>query len=249
MKATVNRVTGYEDAIIAMYLSKRTWTPDLDDHIRYICREVLRYDGSYMFNTAAPNTQHYIECVKEFEDWMGKLLKWGKKHTTLLRFINIQIMTEGMHRGGQDDIDAHARRFENRVIRSSTRLATFDSGEKSDFYKDKILTDGEACKILGLELPEEFEYEGENWIKSPNGYIKAKYEGNKDVMRGLYMLSIPSNFETQINLCEWAHVFHLRNINSGANPEVKEWAESIMSQLHETYYYDFTRDYILEIEN
>ena len=34
MNVTVNSITGFEDAFVAMYMSKRTWTPELDKEIR-----------------------------------------------------------------------------------------------------------------------------------------------------------------------------------------------------------------------
>ena len=77
------------------------------------------------------------------------LLRMGRRHITVLRFIDISIMTEGIHRGGQDDIDSHVKRFENKVIRSSTRLAEFNN-EKSDYYEGKIMTTDEALKILKI---------------------------------------------------------------------------------------------------
>ena len=118
----------------------------------------------------------------------------------------------------------------------------------SDFYKDKVLTDGQACKSLGYELPNEIEYEGKTYVKSTNGYVLKEYENNKDVKRGLYMLGIPSNFISKINLCEWGHVFKERCADGGANPEVKEWAEQVMKQITE-FHKDITRDYVLSIQN
>ena len=240
MKVTVNSITGFEDAFVSMYISKRTWTPEMDKKIREVCSNVL--DNRGFVKSCTP------ENLAKFNTWLIMLLRMGKKHITVLRFIDIAIMTEGLHRAGQDDVDAHARRFDNRIIRNSTRLATFSDDEMSDFYKDKVITTNKALNILGIEIPESFEYEGEKYVKSPNGYVKEKYENNKDVKRGLYMLSIPSNFVSKINLCEWGHVFQQRNQDGGANPEVKEWAEEVMSQitkLHE----QITRDYVLSIEN
>ena len=62
------------------------------------------------------------------------------------------------------------------------------------------------------------------------------------------MLSIPSNFVSKINLCEWGHVFKERNENGGANPEVKQWAEEVMKQIT-NYHNQITREYVLTIEN
>ena len=241
MFAKVVSITGFYEAFVSMFMSKRTWTPELDEKIRVICDNVVTKDGK--INYYAPS-----DHKEQFSKWLNMLLKMGKRHITVLRFIDITIMTEGIHRAGQDDIDAHAMRFNNRIIRSSTRLATFADGEVSDFYKDKVLTDGQVCKSLGYELPNEIEHEGKVYIKSTNGYILKEYENNKDVKRGLYMLGIPSNFISKINLCEWGHVFRERCADGGANPEVKEWAEQVMKQITE-YHKEITRDYVLSIQN
>ena len=241
MKTIVNSIVGFDDAFVAMYMSKRSWTQKLDAEIREVCDSVLDKRGRIIHNCV-------IENLNKFNSWLSMLLKMGRKHITVLRYIEISIMTEGIHRGGQDDIDAHVKRFENKIIRSSTRLAEYSDGEISDWYKDKIIPTDQALKILGINIPESFEYMGETYIKSTNGYIKEEYKNNKDVKRGLYMLSIPSNFISKINLTEFGHVFKERNEDGGANPEVKEWAESVMRQITE-FHAQITRDYVLTIEN
>lgn len=241
MKVTVNSITGFEDTFAAMYISKRTWTPELDKEIRDTCNQVLDARGNIKDNADA-------KLVEKFNKWLGMALKMGRKHITILRFINISLMTEGMHRGGQDDIDAHAKRFDNRIIRSSTRLATFDQDEFSSFYSDKVMTLNAALKFLGINIPKTFEKDGVTYVSTPNGYVKQEYENNKDVRRGLYMLGIPSNFVSQINLTEWAHVFKERNQNGGANPEVKQWAEMVTEQIT-LMHHQITRDVVLSIEN
>ena len=242
MNITVNSISGFEDAFVAMYISKRSWTPELDKEIRDVCDDILDRHGFIKLSCD-------VESLEKFNNWLEMLLRMGRKHITVLRYIDISIMTEGLHRAGQDDVDAHARRFDNRIIRSSTRLAEFSDDEMSDYYKDKVLTDSKVIKaVLGIDMPEEIEYEGYKYVKSPNGYVKEEYKNNKDVKRGLYMLSIPSNFVSKINLCEWGHVFKERNQNGGANPEVKEWAEEVMKQIN-SYHEQITRDYVLTIEN
>ena len=241
MNVKVNSITGFADAFVAMYISKRTWTPELDKEIRDVCNKVLDENGNFRSYCS----MNYYE---KFKKWLTILLAMGKKHITVLRFIDISIMTEGIHRAGQDDIDSHARRFDNRIIRSSTRLADFSDDEMSDFYKNKVITINKALNILGIEMPKSFEYEGDIYIQSPNGYIKKEYANNRDVKRGLYMLSIPSNFISKINLCEWGHVFKQRNQDGGANPEVKQWAEEVMKQITNMHS-EITRDFVLAIDN
>ena len=237
----VNSIAGFEDAFVAMYISKRSWTQELDAEIRDVCDSVLDKRGRVI-----PSCD--IEKLEKFKKWLSMLLRMGRKHITVLRYIEISIMTEGIHRAGQDDIDAHVKRFENKIIRSSTRLAEYGDGEISDWYKDKIISTDKALSILGINIPENINYNGETYIKTTNGYIKEEYKNNKDVKRGLYMLSIPSNFVSKINLCEWGHVFKERNQDGGANPEVKEWAESVMDQITD-FHNQITRDYVLTIEN
>lgn len=241
MKTIVNSIVGFDDAFVAMYISKRSWTQELDAEIRDVCDSVLDKRGRIIRNCD-------VEKLNKFNKWLSMLLRMGRKHITVLRYIEISIMTEGIHRGGQDDIDAHVKRFENKIIRSSTRLAEYSDGEISDWYKDKIIPTDQALKILGINIPESFEYMGETYIKSTNGYIKEEYKNNKDVKRGLYMLSIPSNFISKINLTEFGHVFKERNEDGGANPEVKEWAELVVRQITE-FHNQITRDYVLTIEN
>ena len=241
MNVTVNSITGFEDAFVAMYMSKRTWTPELDKDIRSTCDAVLDRNGRIVKGCDT-------EYLEKFNKWLEMLLRMGRKHITLLRYIDISIMTEGIHRAGQDDIDAHARRFDNRIIRSSTRLAEFSDGEMSDYYRGKIIPTDEALKILNIDIPETLEFMGRTYYKSPNGYVKEGFQSNKDVKRGLYMLSIPSNFVSKINLCEWGHVFGERNENGSANPEVKQWAEEVMKQITDMHS-QITRDYVLSIEN
>lgn len=241
MQVKVKSITGLDEAFTSMFISKRTWTPELGEEIARVCDSVLDRHGALK---QFPNYSNF----EQFNKWMNMLLKMGRKHITVLRFIDIAIMTEGLHRAGQDDVDAHAIRFNNRIIRSSTRLATFRDNEMSDWYKDKIITTDKAAKEIGIELPNKITLNGEVYIKSPNGYVKEEFENNKDVKRGLYMLSIPSNFVSKINLCEWGHVFKERNDNGGANPEVKEWAEMVMGEITK-FHKQITRDYVLSIEN
>lgn len=242
MNIKVNSITGFEDAFVAMYISKRTWTPELDKEIRDVCNDVLDNNGNVKTWTCDKSN------LEKFNKWLTMLLKMGRKHITVLRYIDISIMTESLHRAGQDDVDAHARRFDNRIIRSSTRLAEYSDDEMSDYYRGKIITTDKALEILNIDIPKTLEFMGRTYYKSPNGYVKEGFENNKDVKRGLYMLSIPSNFISKINLCEWGHVFKERNKDGGANPEVKEWAEEVMKQItmiHE----QINRDYVLTIDN
>jgi len=242
MKTYLNQISGIDDGIVSMYMSKRSWTREKEMHIRETCRKVLCCDGRLK--------EYDSSLAKEFEefsDWLSKLVKWGQRHITMLRFIDMSITVEGLHRAGQDDWDAHAKRFNNRIIRSSTRLADF-SYELSSWYEDKIIPTDLALKELDIQLPEVFQHQGVNYIKSVNGYIREGYENNADVKRGLYMLSIPSNFIFKVDLTEWAHVYKERNIHGAANPEVKQCCESIADQI-EAFHAQFNRELFMNILN
>ena len=242
MNVYLNGITGIDDAIVSMFMSKRTWTRELEDDIRNTCKKVLDKNGF-------PNENQNAECLEKFNNWINSLTKWGIKHITLLRYIDLSITVEGLHRAGQDDWDAHAMRYNNRIIRSSTRLAKFGY-EMSDYYKDKIIPTDKALKLLQLDvlLPDGFEHNGKKYVKCINGYIAEEYKDNKDVLRGLYMLSIPSNFIFKVNMTEWAHVYKERNKNGGANPEVKELCEAIADTI-ENKFKNFNREFFNNIKN
>lgn len=245
MKVYVNRITGIDDAIVSMFMSKRTWTRELENQIRSTCFAVLDdYDGKLCTDQYTLSSENF----KNFKDWMDKLTKWGQHHITMLRFIDLSITVEGLHRAGQDDWDAHAMRYNNRIIRTSTRMSQFAQNEMSTFYQGKIMPTDMALKLLSIDAPDKFIHEGKTYIKTVNGYVDEEYADNQDVKRGLYMLSIPSNFIFKVNLTEWAHVYKERNNSGRANPEVKECCESIADALGEMMPW-FDRDLFLAINN
>lgn len=245
MKVYLNKITGIDDAIVSMYMSKRTWTRELEETIRgaaYVCTDK---NGALI---KPPESEWHQKLNDFFIKELNKVTKWGKRHMTMLRYIDISVTVEGMHRAGQDDVDSHAKRFDNRIIRSSTRLAKFTTDEMSDYYRGKIVPTDVALAALGIETPEKLEYEGKTYVKSVNGYVLEGMENNKDVLRGLYMLSIPSNFIFKCQLTEWAHVYKERNKSGTANPEVKEFCEAVCDQL-EAMVPQFNRELLDGIPN
>lgn len=257
MNIYLNSIDGIPDAFAALLMSKRNWDIETDKLIRETCRVCLDYKGrlkdrNMVFNSIETDYgSNMVNAMFEtFDGYMNKLVKWGERHITLLKFIDLSITVEGLHRAGQDDWDAHAKRFDNRIIRNSTRIkgVNFDY-EMSDYYKGKIIpTDIAANMVLGIELPKEIEYEGNVYVKAVNGYILKGFENNNDVKRGLYMLSIPSNFIFRVNLAEWAHIYKERNENGGANPEVKQCCETIADKLNKAHP-QFTRELWMKVKN
>lgn len=248
MDVFLNRVDGIDDAILSMFFSKRTVDRELEMKIRneVNANSKLTYwcDGPIPFPLGG-----LVDVSYELQDWLDKLFKWGEHHYTMLRFIDLSFTVYNLHRAGQDDLDAHAMRMNNRIIRSSTRLGRFDRGEMSDWYKGKIVPTDVALALLGIDVPEELEVDGKVYVRSTNGYILKEMAENNDVRRGLYMLSIPSSFVFRIQLTEFAHVYKERNINGGANPEVKEAVESMADQVEAATHNMANRELFMRIRN
>ena len=242
MNVYLNEVTGVADALTSMYLSKRTWTRELEEQIREDCK-IIELIGSDKMKMSV-----IFEAIKNRTDKrIESFCKFAWKHITMLDFITLSVTVEGLHRAGQDDWDAHAYRFNNRIIRSSTRLADFGEDEMSDFYKDKIIPTEVALEMLGIEIPQTIETDDGTFVLAEGGYVREDLKDNRDAKRGLYRMCIPSNFIFKINLAQWAHVYKMRNKNGSANPEVKEVAERIQDAVEKVLPW-FDRDFIKKVE-
>ena len=156
MEVYLNRLDGWDDAIISMFLSKRTLTRELEMEIREAVYESTSHDPKY----GPIGTLYKSDQPGKLEDWIEKFIKWEKIHITMGRFLDFSFTVYNLHRAGQDDLDSHAKRMENRIIRSSTRLADFASGEMSDYYKGKIIPTDVALAMMGITTPDEIEFDG-----------------------------------------------------------------------------------------
>lgn len=223
MEVTLLETTGLNAACMSLYISKN----HLDKFFEWRKDDV---DGS------------------EFDAMVDKMFKIGKKHSTILRFIDFTFLVQGMHRAGQDDWDSHAKRFDNRIIRLSTRYSHVDEGSMSAWYDSKIIPTDIMLQELDISVPKEVLIDGKNYVKTVNGYVDEKYADDQDVLRGLYMLSLPSNFIFKINLAEFAHVYKMRNQYSGAHPEVKELCQKCYEYIKEVFP-QVTADYLYMVEN
>lgn len=238
MKVYLNEISGLWQAIVSMYMSKRSWTREKELRLMEV------YDSMYdKFGKRRQNIE-----FESFADALGKLFKWAPKHITMTRFLDFSFTVEGLHRGAQDDFDAHAKRLENRILRSSTRLAKFGGDEKSDWYKGKILTTDEALKYMEMPAPPAFMLNGKTYVKTVNGYVLEEYENDKDVLRGLYMLSIPSNFTFRVNCTEFAHILKERDKNGHAHPELQECVEEML-RLIQNEIPQLTREWFYSVRN
>lgn len=245
MEVYLNRMDGWDDAILTMFYSKRTITRDFEKQVRSAVYATTRQNpangvvGAFIDSKEWPNV----------ESWLKTLFKWMPHHITMGRFLDLSFTVYGMHRAGQDDWDAHAQRYNNRIIRASTRLADFQGGEMSEYYDGKILPTDVALAALGIITPDEIEYEGNTYVRAVNGYILKGMEDNKDVKRGLYMLSIPSNFIFKVDLTEFAHVYKERREDGTAAPEVKQACESMVDQLEDASRGFVNRELLMAIKN
>jgi len=223
MEVTLLETTGLNAACMSLYISKN----HLDKFFEWRKDDV---DGS------------------EFDAMVDKMFKIGKKHSTILRFIDFTFLVQGMHRAGQDDWDSHAKRFDNRIIRLSTRYSHVEEGSMSAWYDGKIIPTDVMLEELDISVPQEVLIDGKNYVKTVNGYVAEEYAEDQDVLRGLYMLSLPSNFIFKINLAEFAHVYKMRNQYSGAHPEVKELCQKCYEYIKEVFP-QVTADYLYMVEN
>lgn len=249
MELYLNRVDGLDDAILTMFYSKRTITREFEEHVRSVVSRCVNPFWSADRPVGMITADRDDPEAEEFFHWLDMLFKWCPIHITMGRFLDFSFTVYGLHRAGQDDWDAHAKRMENRIIRSSTRLADFQAGEMSDYYKDKIVPTDVALAALGIETPDEIEYKGQTYVRAVNGYIVKGMENKKDVKRGLYMLSIPSDFIFKVNLTESAHMFKERRPAGTANPEVKETAQKMLEAESAATAGYVTEDLLMKIKN
>lgn len=225
----LNKITGLDDAMVSLLMSKRSYTREKEIEIRKMVEKHTDKNGKVV-----PCDDWTPEVKPDFDTWMDKLIKYGVKHghTTLLRFIDLSFVVEGLHRAGQDDWDAHVARMDNRIVRASTRLGKFKEGEISEWYKDKIKFPFEVFEKLGIEIPMNVTIDGKDYVRTDYGYIDTNLSHNQDVKRGLYPESIPSDFIFKVQYPELCHILQHRDSRSGcANPEVQILANEIESEL------------------
>lgn len=243
MNVILHNVWGLPDAVVSMMISTGRWTPEKEEDIRKIFQECLDEKGFWKVKDTVYNKQ----CMEQADKYMQRLVKWGTQHITLLRFVNFSATVQGLHRAGQDDWDAHAQRFNNRIIRMSTRYCECDTSV-SDYYKDKIIPTDVYLEKNNIEIPNEITVDGVEYVKGVNGYIRKDLQNQQDVKRGLYMLSLPSNYIFQCDITQWSHVYKERCNGGHAHPEVKECCEMLCDRLLEANPY-FSRDLFEKIKN
>lgn len=214
MKAQVIEVTGYVPAIASLYVTKR----NLD--------QARLEDIKYHVAVSTDRWGRVINPTKEFNEYMDKVIKYGVRfeHEKILEFIKIVVFMEGLHRGGQDDYDAHSKRMT--IIRSSTRASkkSSDVPEISDYYKDKILP---LFKIRD-KLPQEID----KYVLTSWGYVRKDLIDNPDVLRGNVGLSCACDNISEMSFRDWRYVYHLRRKGTHAAPELQEAVEQVRKDLY-----------------
>lgn len=241
--AYLNGLDGLDDAIISLRMSKQSIDREGEIELRRLCYKVMG-SGSRL----RPSDDGNNENRNKLNEMIDKLCIYGKKHITLLKFIDLSVTVYGLHRGGCDDLDSHAKRMDNRIVRSSTRLSTKNMDKVSEWYEDKIIPTDAALAILGIKTPDHIVVDGVTYVKATNGYIREDMKDVNDAKRGLYMMSIPTQFIFKINLAEFAHIVKLRDKNGTAAPELQYVIEQILMQL-EHIIPQFNREFLYEVEN
>lgn len=245
MKVYLQSITGWDDAFNTLYMSKGTWTPELGDKIHDSCDLMLDRRGIVQNKKIFDFDDASKELYEFFDKNARNLFNYGKKHITMMRFLDFTFVVDGLHRAAQDDWDAHAYRFHNRIIRLSTRITSMknldDYGKDlplSDYYKDKVITLSEAARILGIDFPLMIEKNGVKYVRGVNGYVREDCHTDPNVKRGLYPLGLSSMFVFKCNLCEYPHIRDLRmrktpgHDQSGhAHPEIWDLVDMIDEEL------------------
>lgn len=218
MKAQVVEISGYLPAIMSLYMTGKNCTLERLDDIR--------------FNIGTSTTKWGFvteNCTREFKAYMDKVIKYGVKfeHEAILDFIKISVFTEGLHRGAQDDFDAHSKRMD--IIRSSTRAnkKSTNKPEISEWYVEKVLPFFEIP-----DMPDKLTVNCVNYVKSSWGYVQEDLLNNPDVLRGNVGLSVACDNISTMSFRNWRHVYHLRRRGTQAAPEIQDMVEQVREDLY-----------------
>lgn len=230
----VKEIRGLADAILSLKFSKRTYTEEIDQQIRALVHECTDMNG-FVEPNADPMKCHQLLIE------MNKLAKWGAGvnqsaaidagHETILRFIDVTFVISDVSYGTMADLDSHAMRMNNRIVRSSSRLAQYDVGELSEWYSTNIIPFTEVLESHN-ELPDVITSNEKKFYRTPYGYIEETVEvSDLDVRRGLYPIAIPMSAICKVNLFDLRHIYMRRNKYTNATPELKNNIEDLADQI------------------
>ena len=251
------KVSGYEESIMSLRMSKGkfySWEAARDiQQLVYVCtdeRGFVASEKEHDLKLTALNsnrivgnkiTGDYERDVAEFKRLLQLTFENAMQkqtHHTLMKYIDISFITEGLHRGAQDDLDAHAIAFNNRITRYSTRLAEIDEVTLSEWYEDKVIPFSMAFDIIGADMPERIETEAGVFCYTPFGYMLEQYAAissknglHKDVKRGLIGLGTPGPALWKTDIFNLRYVYHMRSKLTKANPELKMGMEQLADEI------------------
>ena len=96
MEVYVNEIRGLADAMCTLFLSKRNLTRDKEERIREVVCGMTTLNGSIIKNEDISTVYNDNDSiVTEFNKYRTALLKYGVKHTTLLRFVDFSCSVYG----------------------------------------------------------------------------------------------------------------------------------------------------------
>lgn len=261
MRVHLVSITGYAEAINALRMSKGKFYSyeklreiqqlvDLvtDDRGFLASKELYEQQFETAMWVERERTQknmkvtgNYQEDVLEFERLLGltKDNAMGThKHQTLMEYLDVTFITEGMHRGAQDDLDSHARSFNNRITRFSTRLAEIDRVELSEWYQGKVIPYDPDI----LDIEPFIKVDGNIYNATPFGYVLEKHAKvpakngfDKDVQRGLVPLGMASDAQWMIGASALRYVYKMRSKFTKTNPELKIAMEMLADELEKHF--------------
>lgn len=168
MKFHLYKVSGYEEAIMSLRMSKGkfSWESALAvQDLVYVCTNRhgflsdfheyrCKLDELYLLDDGVQHpkiTGDYWRDISEFKRLLNLVMDEAMghhDHHTLMKYIDVSFFTDGLHRGAQDDLDSHAISFNNRITRFSTRLAVIDDVKVSEWYEDKVIPFHMAHKLI-----------------------------------------------------------------------------------------------------
>ncbi|AYP68798.1 hypothetical protein BpsM61_00024 [Bacillus phage vB_BpsM-61] len=271
MEFKLYKTSGYEEAIMSLRMSKGKYFSWMNAiKIQQLVHAVTDYRGKIASNPVYVNnlrniaqidvgldvmhqghkgeiSGNYKQDVEEFIRLMALTFNnaMGEhKHHTLMKYIDISFFTVGLHRGAQDDLDAHAIAFNNRITRFSTRLAEIPEIRLSEWYSDKVIPLNDAIKLINrndeskIELPGTIEIDDKEFKYSPFGYILKRYADMsdknglyKDVHRGGMPLGMASDGIWKTDLFNLRYIYKMRSKLTKSNPELKEGMEQLADQI------------------
>lgn len=249
MKFMLKSISGLESAIASLKFTRRTWSPEWDAEMRRIIHTVFDRNGFITENDVDEDdysaAMNMLTKLGKYGAGVGNAM-YDAGHETLLRFIDLEVIVLGLHRGAQDDLDAHAMRMQNRIVRASSRSGnSTNDGMMSDWYNERVLrfedildapvNIGEGAVSLESLYPENIEMKiGDKvykMVKTPHGYIREDCVENGDAQRGLYTLAMASNCIFKVSFHDMRHIYMRRNEFTHASPELAEGIEDLADQI------------------